>query len=105
MAAIQLERTLVKSPPEIWDEIMEEGLSRCLGDVTVKAATAPARLEWSCGAAVGVVELVASGWGTCVRAEATVSGLPWERVKTRSETELALRNLLDHLGSSSLKHG
>ncbi|MGH2978015.1 MAG: hypothetical protein ACRDLQ_00070 [Solirubrobacterales bacterium] len=103
MAAIQLERTLVKSPPEIWDEIMEGGLSRCLGEVEVKAATAPARLEWSRGSAAGVVELVASGWGTRVRAEATVSGLPWDRVNARRDTELALRNLLDHLGSSSLK--
>ena len=103
MSAIQLERTLVKSPPELWDEIMEGGLSRCLGEVEVKAAEAPARVEWSGGRVAGVLELTASGWGTCVRAEATVSGMPWDRVQARRETELALRKLLDDLGSSSLK--
>jgi hypothetical protein len=103
MAAIQLERTLVKSPPELYDEIMAGTLSRCLGEVQVQIANAPARVEWTCGNSAGALELVASGWGTTVRAEATVSGFPWDRVKARAELEAALRKLLDHLGSSSLK--
>jgi hypothetical protein len=105
MAAIQFERTLVKSPLELWDEIMNGGLNRCLGEVRVEAATAPARLEWSRGDSVGVVELVSSGWGTRVRAEATLSGVPWDRVQARGKVELALQKLLDDLGSSSLKSG
>ena len=37
MAAIELERTLVKSPPELWDEIASDGgLSRWLGEVQVR---------------------------------------------------------------------
>lgn len=102
MAAIQLERTLVKSPPELYDEIMSGSLSRCLGDVRVEAAAAPARVEWTRGSATGVVELVASGWGTTVRAEADVSGFPWDRVNARREIEQSLRRLLDQLGSTSL---
>ena len=102
MAAIELERTLVKSPPELWDEIVDGGLNRCLGDVQVKTATAPARLEWTRSDSAGVVELTASGWGTKVRAEATVRGLPWDRVTARQRVEVALRDLLDQLGSSSL---
>ena len=102
MAAIELERTLVKSPPELWDEI-EGGLSRCLGEVQVRQASAPARLEWSRDDAAGVFELSASGWGTRVRAEATVKGLPWDRVLHRQRVEVELRTLLDQLGSSSLK--
>ena len=102
MAAIELERTLVKSPPELWDEI-EEGLSRCLGEVQVREASAPARLEWSRGDAAGAFELSASGWGTRVRAEASVKGLPWDRVQARQRIEVELRRLLDQLGSGSLK--
>jgi hypothetical protein len=103
VAAIELERTLVKSPPELWDEIVEGGLNSCLGDVQVKTATAPARLEWSRSDSAGVVELTASGWGTRVRAEATMRGLPWDRVTARQKVEVALRDLLDQLGSGSLK--
>jgi hypothetical protein len=103
MAVIQLERTVVKSPPELYDEIMDGGLSRCLGEVHVESATAPARVEWRCRNSAGVVELEPSGWGTRVRAEATVSGLPWDRVQTRLETEGSLQKLLDHLASKSLK--
>jgi hypothetical protein len=102
VAAVQLERKLVKSPPELWDELMDGGLSRCLGEIEVKAAVAPARVEWASGNSAGVVELVSSGWGTCVRAEGTVSGLPWDRVNARRELEASLQNLLDHLASKSL---
>ena len=105
MAAVQLERKLVKSPPELWDELMEGGLSRCLGEVEVKAAVAPARVEWARGSVTGVIELVSSGWGTCVRAEGSVSGLPWDRVHARRELEASLQKLLDHLGSKSLQRG
>ena len=103
MAAIQLERTLVKSPPELYDEIMAGALSRWLGEIRVENANAPARVEWTRGSSAGVVELVASGWGTKVRAEATVGGLPWDRVNARRDIEAALRSLLDQLGSTSLK--
>jgi len=103
MAAVEVERTLVKSPPELWHEIVDGGLSRCLGEIQVKDASAPARLEWSGSDANGVVELSASGWGTRVRAQATVKGLPWDRVQARQRVEVALRDLLDQLASGSLK--
>jgi hypothetical protein len=103
VAAIQIERTVVKSPPELYDEIMDGALSRCLGEVQVETATAPSRVEWRRRNSSGVVELEPSGWGTKVRAEATISGLPWDRVQARAETEGSLRNLLDNLASKSLK--
>ena len=73
------------------------------GDVQVREASAPARLEWSRSDANGVFELTASGWGTRVRAEASVKGLPWDRVNARQRVEVELRELLDQLGSGSLK--
>jgi hypothetical protein len=93
--AVELECTLVKSPPELWDELAAEpGLRRWLGDVAISSAQAPHRLEWDSDVAKGVIELEASGWGTKVRAvaESTDDG----------DIERRLTSLLDDLGSSSL---
>jgi hypothetical protein len=104
---IELERTLVKSPPELWAQIgSDAGLSRWLGDVRVLAAEAPTRLEWGRDGASGVIELEASGWGTKVRALAEPGAVPaWERLQGSYELERSLRQLLDDLGSSSLTSG
>jgi hypothetical protein len=103
MASIELERTLVKSPPELWDELASgTGLSRWLGEVRVSAAAPPQRLEWQSDVARGVIELEASGWGTTVRALA--------EAETRADgsdadVERRLCELLDDLGASSLTSG
>ena len=108
MPTIELERTLVKSPPELWDEIAsEEALSRWLGEVRVSSVDPPSRIEWSQEGARGLIELEASGWGTRVRAQVqTDGGGFWERFRTpRDDRELEgeLEALLDGLGESSLK--
>jgi len=106
---IELERTLVKSPPELWDEIAsEEALRQWLGDVRVSAIDPPTRIEWRAEGARGVIELEASGWGTRVRAQAETAGAGgfWERFKAPrdgSDLERELEALLDGLGSSTLK--
>jgi hypothetical protein len=97
MATVELERTLVKSPPELWDELSsEQALRRWLGEVRLASADPPNRLEWDSDVAHGVIELEASGWGTTVRALAE-TGAP--------EVEEGLAGLLDDLGSSSLTSG
>ena len=109
MPTIERERTLVKSPPELWDEIASaEALGRWLGEVRVNAMDPPSRIEWSGNGATGVIELEASGWGTRIRAhvETAVSGGFWERFKAppdESRIERELEALLDGLGSSTLK--
>ena len=104
MAPVELERTLVKSPPELWTEIgTEEALRRWLGEVSVQAADAPARLEWDRKDSAGVIELEPSGWGTRVRAVAKAKGVPWDRVQAHRDLEHSLNRLLDHLGASSLR--
>lgn len=109
MPTIELERTLVKSPPELWDEIASEGaLRQWLGEVRVSAMDPPSRIEWMAEGAKGVIELEASGWGTRVRAQAETAGGGgfWERFKgPRDGSELAreLEALLDGLGTSTLK--
>jgi hypothetical protein len=107
---IQLERTLVKSPPELWDEIgSEEALGRWLSGVRVSSAEPPNRVEWSGPAARGVIELEASGWGTRVMARAETNAAPggfWERFRAPvddSNVEHELEALMDGIGSSTLK--
>ena len=106
MAPVELERTLVKSPPELWSEIASsEALGRWLGDVSVEAAESPSRLEWKRSDSTGVIELEASGWGTKIRAVAKAKGVPWERVNSHRELERSLEELMDHLGAKSLQRG
>jgi hypothetical protein len=109
MPTIELERTLVKSPPELWEELASDpGLSRWLGDVRVSSAEPPSRIEWNGQGARGVIELEPSGWGTKIRAHAqTGAGAFWERLRQREDGSLeqSLEALLDDLGSSSLTSG
>lgn len=107
MPTIELQRTLVKSPPELWEEIASNGaLRRWLGEVTVKAAVAPSRLEWDAAAGSGVIELEPSGWGTKIRAQAEANhAAAWDRLRQGYELERSLQQLLDDLGSSSLTSG
>jgi hypothetical protein len=105
MAAVALERTLVKSPPELWDELSTaEALGRWLGTVQVRAAEPPHRLEWGSDVARGVIELETSGWGTKVRALADAEQAS-DGDSAETEIERQLTNLLDDLGSSSLTTG
>ena len=106
MAPVEVERTLVKSPPELWTEISsEDALRRWLGDVRVEAADSPTRLEWKRSDSTGVIELEASGWGTKIRAVAKAKGVPWERMNAHRELERSLEDLMDHLGAKSLQRG
>ena len=109
MPTVELERSLVKSAPELWEELVSDtSLTRWLGEVRVSAADPPNRLEWDAQGASGVIELEASGWGTKVRALATTDASPaWRRWLTPApeDFERRLTKLLDDLGSSSLKSG
>jgi hypothetical protein len=66
----EVQRTLVKSPPELWSELgSAEGLARHLGEIgeiRVVAAEPESRLEWEGDRTSGIVELKQSGWGTKV---------------------------------------
>ena len=105
MPAVALERTLVKSPPELWHVLAAgDALSRRLGAVRVEAARAPHILEWENDVARGVLELEASGWGTTVRARADVLDAS-AAVDVDAEVARRLEGLLDDLGSSALSAG
>jgi len=76
MADLRVNRTLVKSPPELWMQVSDvESLARHLGEFGEIAIT---RLEpehtvaWEGENARGTVELEASGWGTKVTLSAAL---------------------------------
>lgn len=105
MPTINIERTLVKSPPELWEELAH--IERWLGEVEVWQREPPSRLAWVARGARGIVELEPSGWGTkvSVHAETTGSGLldRFRGADPAPDLEHRLNGLLDHLGSSSLQ--
>jgi hypothetical protein len=105
---VEVQRTLVKSPPELWEELSSEPmLRRRLGDVTLGSSEAPSRIEWSGGGARGVIELEPSGWGTRVRASAETGGglRAFFGQDQSADLERSLRSLLDDIGAKSLTRG
>lgn len=70
MISAEVQRTLVKSPPELWAELSDEDALarhlRALGDVKITSTKPEQTVEWEAEAAHGKVELKPSGWGTKV---------------------------------------
>jgi hypothetical protein len=70
MPTIEAQRTLVKSPPELWAELSDPtSLARHLGEfgeIRIARVEAETRVEWEAESASGRVELKPSGWGTKV---------------------------------------
>ena len=70
MITAQAQRTLVKSPPELWSELSDPAaLARHLGElgeITITRVEPEHKVEWESDGASGVVELKPSGWGTKV---------------------------------------
>jgi hypothetical protein len=76
MADLTAQRTLVKSPPELWSEVSEiERLAKHLGElgeITITKAVPETTVAWEGESISGTVELEQSGWGTRVTLHATV---------------------------------
>jgi len=66
----EVQRTLVKSPPELWSELSNpEALARHLaelGEIRITGIEPETKVEWEAEGASGVVHLKQSGWGTKV---------------------------------------
>ena len=80
------QRTLVKSPPELWSEISDaQTLARRLsafGEVRITRMEPETAVAWEGALVRGTVELAASGWGTKV----TITAAPLaETVETPAE--------------------
>lgn len=70
MADLTAKRTLVKSPPELWEELSEiERLAKHLGafgEITITKLEPERTVAWEGEHASGTVSIEASGWGTKV---------------------------------------
>jgi hypothetical protein len=76
MTDLTAQRTLVKSPPELWSELSEvENLARHLGElgeIRIVKVEPESTVAWEGEQVSGTVELEQSGWGTKVTFRATV---------------------------------
>ncbi|MDX6726316.1 MAG: hypothetical protein QOK49_1121 [Baekduia sp.] len=80
MSEPRAQRTLVKSPPELWAEISDVStLARHLGefgDIRITRLEAETTVVWEGDRACGTVELQPSGWGTKVTITAAAVEAP-----------------------------
>ena len=76
MSEHQVQRTLVKSPPELWAEVSNpESLGRrlaALGEIEITGTDPETTVAWEGENVSGTVELKKSGWGTKVTIDATL---------------------------------
>jgi len=77
MTEPRAQRTLVKSPPELWAEVSDPGaLTRHLGEfgeIRIVRTQPETTVAWEGDRVRGTVELEASGWGTKVTLTAQVA--------------------------------
>ena len=66
MPTVEVSRTLVKSPPELWEELSGERLKDTIGAEEVKASEDERLLVWETDGAKGTATLEPSGLGTKV---------------------------------------
>ncbi len=70
MVSSEVQRTLVKSPPELWAELSDpDSLARHLnefGEIRIVGCEPESAVEWEGEGIKGAVRLKASGWGTKV---------------------------------------
>src|SRR5229473_78148 len=70
MISSEVQRTLVKSPPELWTELSDPAaLARHLGEfgeIRITRVEPEQRVEWKAENATGSVMIKPSGWGTKV---------------------------------------
>lgn len=75
MVSSEVQRTLVKSPPELWAELSDPAaLARHLGElgeIRIVKTKPEERVEWESDGASGTVLIKASGWGTKVTLSVT----------------------------------
>jgi hypothetical protein len=72
MPTYEVSRTLVKSPPELWEELQGDRLSEAIGATSVDASEDDRKLTWRSNGAHGTAVIEPSGWGTKVTLTAEV---------------------------------
>jgi hypothetical protein len=100
MPSCEVQRTLVKSPPELWAELSDPAsLAKHLGDfgeIRTTRVEPETAVEWEADDVRGVVQLKPSGWGTKVTMTA-IRELPVEEnvADIEAEPEPAVEPVLE----------
>ena len=117
MPTVEVSRTLMKSPPELWAELGGDRLTDAVGQVTVRPKEHERELAWEAEGLRGTALLEPSSWGTKVTLTAEVEAVVarqgfWGRMRARPEPapplahpdiEERLNGVLDSLGSDKKK--
>ena len=115
MERVEVSRTLVKSPPELWAELQGDCIPQALGDATVEAREPERELRWSGDGVAGTARIEPSNWGTKViltaEVEQQVAELGfWAKLRgakppgsRHPDIEQRLEGVLDTLGSDQRK--
>jgi hypothetical protein len=112
MRRVEVSRTLVKSPPELWEELQGDCIPQAVGAEKVVPRKPERELAWSGDGVAGTARIEPSNWGTKVvltaeiEADAAEAGL-WARLRgakplpvRHPDMEQRLEGLLDSLGSA-----
>src|ERR1700686_3614446 len=90
MISSEVQRTLVKSPPELWAELSDPALLARhlgeLGEIRITRVEPEQTVEWEAENANGTVQIKPSGWGTRVPLTVTHE-LPEDGAEEPAETE------------------
>jgi hypothetical protein len=112
MPSYKTSRTVVKSAPELWEELRGERLAAAIDGATVHPAEDEGKLLWEAQGARGIAKLEPSGWGTKVTLTAHVEDQVarlgvWARLRgtkpdppAHADIERRLESLLDDLGAA-----
>lgn len=117
MPKLEVSRTLVKSPPELWPDLSEGRLAEAVGGAEVAVTESERSVRWEAQGVRGTASLEPSGWGTkvtlCAQVEEQVAESGrwsrWRRHRAPAEPaphadlEQRLKGLLDDLGSDHRK--
>ena len=102
MISSEVERTLVKSPPELWTELSNpDALARHLGEfgeIRITRVEPERAVEWEAGDTAGTVRIKPSGWGTKVTLTATreiAASEPPVAIELAPEPPVAIEHALD----------
>ncbi len=91
MISSEVQRTLVKSPPELWAELSDpDALARHLGDlgeIRITRVEPEEKVEWEAPGATGTILIKASGWGTRVTLSISKELAPAEDAESEPASE------------------
>src|SRR3954453_16215936 len=86
MTTVEVSRTLVKSPPELWAELEGDCLSKAIGEVTIQPTEPERALAWEADGASGTAVLEPAGWGTKLTLTAEVEELVADLLRSEEHT-------------------